>query len=323
MLCRFDHVRRYPTVLRTLPGLRLHELVELLDDLLPRFATAQQRRFDRTTRVRARGGGRHSDLAPRDQILVSRIWFRQYPTNKVRGLLVGVRASPASRVRARGVPVRDAAGQHTMRRPAPGRKRRKARAAWLAATPDLAVIRATCAQRVQRSKDHAPADTYDRGQNKQHPVKSHRAVAAQTGTICAVPARVPGPMADRHPAPPLPPACPRARWRWEQGGPRLRRTCCPASHRGGGDATPHATWQGAPSTRQCLHHRRCHAQRCGRTHAQAGAPLAGCEPTRWPAPPAPRPTRPCGGGGGQSSDTNSSAVRGHMGGTAVRPRSLF
>lgn len=71
MICRFDHVRQYPTVFLKLTGLRLNEVADLLTDLLPRFATAQQRRRDRATRVRAVDGGRHSDLAPRDQLLLT------------------------------------------------------------------------------------------------------------------------------------------------------------------------------------------------------------------------------------------------------------
>jgi hypothetical protein len=196
MICRFDHVRQYPTVFVKLTGLRVTEFTALLDDLLPRFATAEQRRLARATRVRAVGGGRIADLAPRDQILLTIIWLRQYPTNEVLGFLFGVSDSTVSRVLARVIPLLEAAGKATMRLPDPGRKRRKQLSTLLAATPELAVIIDTVEQRVQRSKDRAHADTYYSGKKKQHTLKSQLAVDEQTGTICDVPASVPGPTAD-------------------------------------------------------------------------------------------------------------------------------
>lgn len=196
MICRFDHVRQYPTVFLKMTGLRVNEFADLLDDLLPRFATAEHHRLDRTMRVRAVGGGRHSDLTPRDQILLTIMWLRQYPTNEVLGVLFGVSDSTASRVRARIVPVLEAAGKDTMRMPDPGRKRRKELATLLTDTPDLAVIIDTFEQRVHRSKDRAQADTYSSGKQKQHTLKRHLAVDEQTGMICDVPDSVPGPTAD-------------------------------------------------------------------------------------------------------------------------------
>lgn len=196
MICRFDHVRQYPTVFLKMTGLRVNEFADLLDDRLPRFATAEHHRLDRTMRVRAVGGGRHSDLTPRDQILLTIIWLRQYPTNEVLGFLFGVSDSTASRVRARIVPVLEAAGKDTMRMPDPGRKRRKELSTLLTDTPELAVIIDTFEQRVQRSKDRAQADTYYSGKKKQHTLKSHLAVDEQTGMICDVPDSVPGPTAD-------------------------------------------------------------------------------------------------------------------------------
>ena len=53
MICRFDHLRRYPTVFLKMTGLRLNECADLLDDILPRFARAEQHRLHRTTRQRA------------------------------------------------------------------------------------------------------------------------------------------------------------------------------------------------------------------------------------------------------------------------------
>ena len=88
MICRFDYLRRYPTVFLKMTGLRLQEFTELLDDMLPRLASAEQARLERPSRRRAKGGGRHADLAPRDHILMAVIWLRQYPTTEVLGFLL-------------------------------------------------------------------------------------------------------------------------------------------------------------------------------------------------------------------------------------------
>ena len=196
MICRFDHLRQHPTVFLKLTGLRLNEFADLLDDMLPRFATAAQSRLHRAMRQRAVGGGRHTDLAPRDQILLTIMWLRQYPTNEVLGFLFAVRDSTASRVLTRVIPLLEAAGKDTMRLPDPRRKRRKELSMLLADTPELAVIIDTFEQRVQRTKDRAQADTYYSGKQKQHTLKSQLAVDAPTGTICDVPDSVPGPTAD-------------------------------------------------------------------------------------------------------------------------------
>src|SRR6478672_6582578 len=105
MICRFDNLRRYPTIFLKMTGLRLNEFSDLLDDMLPRFAVAEQARLQRPSRRRAKGGGRHADLAARDHILMAIIWLRQYPTNEVLGFLFGVSDSTVSRIITRLVPL--------------------------------------------------------------------------------------------------------------------------------------------------------------------------------------------------------------------------
>jgi DDE superfamily endonuclease/Helix-turn-helix of DDE superfamily endonuclease len=196
MICRYDNLRRYPTVFLKMTGLHLNEFANLLDDLLPRFAEAEQARLRRADRRRAPGGGRHADLAARDQILLAVLWLRQYPTNEVLGFLFGVSDSTASRVLSRLLPVLSASGKDTMRMPDPGRKHRKELDVLLKETPELAVIIDSFEQRVQRSKDRSDADTHFSGKKKQHTLKGQVAVDADLGTVCDVPDSVPGPTAD-------------------------------------------------------------------------------------------------------------------------------
>jgi hypothetical protein len=196
MICRYDHLRRYPTVFLKMTGLRLNEFASLLDDMLPRFATAEQTRLHRTKRRRQVGGGRHADLAARDQILLAVIWLRQYPSNEVLGFLFGVSDSTASRILSRLIPLLEAAGKDTMRMPDPGRKHRKELDALLKETPELAVIIDSFEQHVQRSKDRSEADAHYSGKKKQHTLKSQLAVDEATGAICDVSDSVVGPTAD-------------------------------------------------------------------------------------------------------------------------------
>jgi hypothetical protein len=196
MICRSDYLRRYPTVFLKMTGLRLNEFADLLDDMLPRVASAEQTRLHRTNRRRAKGGGRHADLAARDQVLLALIWLRQYPTNEVLGFLFGVSDSTVSRVVNRIVPLLEASGKDTMRMPDPGRKHRKELDTLLAETPELAVIIDTFEQRVQRCKNRSAADTYYSGKKKQHTLKGQVAVDEDDGTVCDVGESVVGPTAD-------------------------------------------------------------------------------------------------------------------------------
>jgi hypothetical protein len=196
MICRFDNLRRYPTVFLKMTGLRLNEFTDLLDDMLPRFAAAEQARLQRSNRQRLPGGGRHADLAPRDQILLATLWLRQYPTNEVLGFLFAVSDSTVSRVVNRLVPLLEASGKDTMRLPDPGRKRRKELDTLLKETPELAVIIDTFEQRVQRCKDPKQADAHFSGKKKQHTLKGQIAVDEEVGTVCDVGESVVGPTAD-------------------------------------------------------------------------------------------------------------------------------
>ena len=115
MICRYDQLRRHPTVFLKMTGLRVNEFEQLLTDMLPRIADADGARLQRADRRRAAGAGRHADLARSNQLLLTIIWLRQYPTNEVLGFLFGVSDSTVSRVLSRLLPLLEAAGKDTMR----------------------------------------------------------------------------------------------------------------------------------------------------------------------------------------------------------------
>jgi len=196
MILRYHHLAAHAYVFRAMTGLTVAEFDALAAEVLPRYAAAEYARLSRPGRRRAIGGGRRYGLPPRDHLLLAVVWLRRYPTNAVLGYLFGVSEPTARRAVGRLVPLLEAAGQATMRLPDPGRRRRRALDALLAATPGLAVLIDTFEQRVQRPRDRDEADTYYSGKKKQHTLKVQVAVDELTGAIADVAPSVRGPTAD-------------------------------------------------------------------------------------------------------------------------------
>jgi hypothetical protein len=177
-------------------GLHVAQFDALLLDVLPRFQAAEFARLNRPDRQRAVGGGHPFALEPHNQILLTVIWLRLYPSHEVLAYLFGVSDTAVSHAIGRVLPLLEASGQDTMRMPDPGRKRRCTLDALLAATPDLVVVIDTFEQPVQRHQDRSVADTYSSGKKKRHTMKSQVAVNEETGQIVDVPESVLGPAAD-------------------------------------------------------------------------------------------------------------------------------
>ena len=195
MIARSADLSQHPDVFRSLTGLRVAEFEALAADLLPRFAAAEHQRLDRPNRQRAIGGGRAFGLCPRDQLLCTVVWLRQYPTYPVLAYLFGSDDATVRRYVVRWLPLLEAAGLETMRLPAPGRQRGKPLDALLTDLPAVAVLIDTFEQRIQRPKDRTVADRYYSGKKKQHTLKSQVAVD-ETGEVVDVADGVPGPTAD-------------------------------------------------------------------------------------------------------------------------------
>src|SRR5918997_3580380 len=195
-LLRSTHLSRYPVVFRALTGQTLAPFDILQADFGPRYRAAEEARLNRPDRRRARGGGRHTALGPRDQLLLTVVWLRRYPIYAVLGFLFGVDETTALRTVGRVLPVLEAAGLDTFRLPDPGKGKRPTLDALLTDTPELAVIVDSCEQRVQRPCDRAAADTYYSGKKKQHTLKSQVAIDERDGRVVDVPPSVRGPTND-------------------------------------------------------------------------------------------------------------------------------
>ncbi len=194
MILRYGSLSRHPRVFLTMTGLPVVVFDELVRDLLPAYAAAEQVRPARLDRRRAIGGGHPFALRPRDQILLTVVWLRQYPTQEALGYFCGVSDTGARAVIERVLPLLEAAGRDTMRRPDPGRTRRRHADALRADIPALTVLVDAFEQRVQRPAVGQQED--DAGKKKAHTVKVQVAVDPATGKIADVSASMPGPTAD-------------------------------------------------------------------------------------------------------------------------------
>jgi hypothetical protein len=196
MIMRYEHLKQHPTVFLKMTGLRLNEFDALIDEMLPQFVEVEQKRLQRPDRQRQIGGGRTPELDERDQILLTIVWLRVYPTHEVLGYLFGVSDSTVSRIIRRVLPVLEQDGRDRMRMPDPGRKRRRSLDQILQDTPELAVVIDSFEQKVQRPKDKNERDDYYSGKKKAHTLKSQVTVDEDTGAIIDVSDSVPGPTAD-------------------------------------------------------------------------------------------------------------------------------
>ena len=196
MICRYQELHKHETVFKALTGLQVSEFEQLVADILPEYEQSEEKRLDHPDRVRGVGGGRNFDLAARDQILLTVIWLRKYPTQEVLGYLFGVSDSRAGRVLNRLLALLEKTGRATMKLPDPGRKKRRQLSDLLADTPELGVVIDTFEQRVQRPQEPQQADKHFSGKKRPHTLKSQVAIDELSGQVGDVAESVVGPTAD-------------------------------------------------------------------------------------------------------------------------------
>jgi DDE superfamily endonuclease/Helix-turn-helix of DDE superfamily endonuclease len=174
-------------------GLTVAAFDEMLPEMVAAFDADRRRRLDRPDRRRAHGGGDDFDLAVADQLLLTVVWLRQYPTQECLGYLFGVSDSTALRAVRRCLPLLEKSGKDTMRLPDPGKGRRRDLPALLKQTPELAVLIDSFEQRTHRPKRRQRA--YYSGKKRAHTLKSQVAVE-EDGRVVDVGESRPGPWAD-------------------------------------------------------------------------------------------------------------------------------
>lgn len=196
MIARYDYLSRFPKVFQSMTGLKLTEFAHLVWDIQPLLEAARLTRLARPKRSRVSGGGSHSKLDARDQILMAVIWLRVYPTNEVMAYLFNVSDSTVSRIVNRVVPLLADSGKDTFRMPDPRRKHRRELADLFKEVPELDVLIDSFEQRVQRHKTRDEADRYYSGKKKQHTLKSQVTIDKVTGLIVHISSSVVGPTSD-------------------------------------------------------------------------------------------------------------------------------
>ena len=196
MLLRFNNLINHSKIFLAMTGLRTTEFISLLKEVRPLLLAAQHSRLERPQRKRKVGAGHPFALTPTDQILLTVIWLRVYPTHLVLAYLFGVNEATVSRTIARVLPVLESNGHDKMRLSDPGRKRRRQLDDLLKDTPELAVVIDSFEQKVQRPRERGEADTYYSGKKKQHTLKTQIAVTQETGEIVDISHSVKGPTAD-------------------------------------------------------------------------------------------------------------------------------
>jgi len=185
-----------PTVFRALTGIGVAEYRRIVAALAEPYAAAERQRVARPARRRAIGGGRRFTLSLADQVLLTLIGLRQYPTFPVLGYLFGLDDRPAARTVARILPLLEVVGRDRMRLPDPGPHYRRDLPQLLKHTPGLLVLVERFEQRVPRPADRAEQQAWYSGEKQAHTSKSPSAVEEERGQIVDVGASVPGPTAD-------------------------------------------------------------------------------------------------------------------------------
>ena len=196
MTLEYDHLKNYAPVFLSMTGLRVGEFESLAKDILPQFEAAENQRLARATRQRGIGAGEKPHLDNRDQLLLTVIWLRQYPTHDVLGFFFGVSQPTVGRYIERMLPLLEQAGRDSMKGQDPGRKRRRSLAALLKDVPDLVRVVDSFEQRVQRPKLVADRDGWYSGKKKTHTVKSQIVVESESGWIRDVTDSVKGRVSD-------------------------------------------------------------------------------------------------------------------------------
>ena len=196
MMMKSVYLSGFPKIFLSMTGLHLDEFDDLIDDVEPLYQAAELARLDRPDRQRDLGGGDYPALSMRDQILLTVIWLRLYPTQDVLGYFFGVSQATVSTYLQRVLPLLERDGRDRMRMPDPGRKRRRKLDELLKDMPEVMVVIDSFEQKVQRPKDATARDAWYSGKKKTHTMKSQASVDEETGEIVDIPESVPGPTAD-------------------------------------------------------------------------------------------------------------------------------
>src|SRR5260370_42565387 len=101
VIARLENLRKHPAVFGHLTGLTVAAFDELAAEAAPAVEDTHRKKLDRPDRRRAVGGGDDFDLSTPDQLLLTVVRLRQYPTSQILGFRIGVSISTANCTRPR------------------------------------------------------------------------------------------------------------------------------------------------------------------------------------------------------------------------------
>lgn len=194
MIFKYNILKRKPTIFRAVTGLSVGEFESYVEPQIIKVAEQARNALKQSNRQRAIGGGRNQELDWRDQLLLTLVWLRLYPTYEVLGYLFGISDSSAYRIVVRCLPVLESAGRAEIQRSQvhASRKRGYSLAALFEQIPGLAVIVDAFEHDIERPRERPEADQYYSGKKKRHTMKSQVTVDAYTGEILDVADSEPG-----------------------------------------------------------------------------------------------------------------------------------
>jgi len=140
MILRHRVICHHPRVFKKLTGLSVHAFDVLLEAVLPHYQRAEHQRLHRSNRLRATGGGDHSELSATDQILLTIIWLYRYPRQDLLGDFFGVSQPTVWRIIQRVEPILVQTQQDYMRQTYPGRKHHRTLSDLLSNVPELVAV---------------------------------------------------------------------------------------------------------------------------------------------------------------------------------------
>ena len=199
MIFKYTNIKKHPAVFRAATGLTSSEFDDYATPLAIKLAEQARRVLERSDRQRAIGGGRNQDLDGRDQLLLTVVWLRLYPTYEVLGYLFGISDSSAYRVVKRCLPLLEETGREEIQcsQAHAARKRGYNLEGIFEQIPGLAVIVDAFEQEIERPSKRQEADSYYSGKKKRHTMKSQVTVDAYTGEILDVAPSEPGRSQDK------------------------------------------------------------------------------------------------------------------------------
>jgi len=189
MIFRYKRLKEYPSVFRAVTGLNVKEFNEYTEPLLVKLAQSERSRLEKKEeRKRAVGGGRNHELPWREQLLLTLIWLRLYPTCEVLGYFFNVSDSTASRVVRRCLPILDQAGRRQIEKSKAHAQRKRGYnlEQIFEQIPGLVVVIDAFEQRIERPGKRAEADEWYSGKKKAHTIMSQVGVDAYTGEVLDV-----------------------------------------------------------------------------------------------------------------------------------------